>query len=51
MEEIKKYFLKSKDDEYHLRKVAFQYFANDIAAAKLFINSLSDKESSPSFYK
>ena len=45
MEEIKKNFLKSKEDEYLLRKIAFQYFANDIAAAELFVNSLSDKES------
>jgi len=51
MEEMKRYFLKSKEDEYFLKKVAFQYFANDIAAAKLFVNSLSDKESSSSFYK
>ena len=45
MEEMKRYFLRSKEDEYLLRKVAFQYFANDIAAAELFVNSLSDKES------
>ena len=51
MEEMKRYFLKSKEDEYFLRKVAFQYFANDIAAAKLFVKSLSDKESSSSLYK
>jgi len=51
MEEMKRYFLRSKEDEYLLRKVAFQYFANDIAAAELFVNSLSDKESSSSLYK
>ncbi len=51
MEEIKNYFLKNKEDEYFLRKVAFQYFSNDMAAAKLFINSLNDKESSLSCSK
>jgi hypothetical protein len=51
MDELKNYFLSNKDDDYFLRKIAFQYFSNDMNAAKYFVSTLQDEESASSFTK
>ncbi|MBA4729746.1 MAG: hypothetical protein ACJ0F8_02465 [Gammaproteobacteria bacterium] len=51
MDELKNYFLSNKDDDYFLRKIAFQYFSNDMSAAKYFVSTLQDEENASSFTK